>query len=78
MGSLAMDKGWVCHEVYHHGGAHKFGGGSQMDWGYATTQYVEHMCTIDGRIDAELHTSILQDGSLAIVEFYWLDNQTPA
>jgi len=31
------------------------------------------MCRIDSRMDAELHTSILQDNFLAIVEFYGLD-----
>jgi len=31
------------------------------------------MCMIDGRIDAELHTSILQVAFLAIAEFCQLD-----
>ena len=31
------------------------------------------MFTIDSRMDAELHTSILQVEFLAIVEFCWLD-----
>jgi len=35
-----------------------------------TSQGVGYMCRIDSRMDAELHTSILQDGFL---EFYGLD-----
>jgi len=40
-----------------------------MVWGYTAAQGVDHICTIDRRMSAELHTSILQVGFLAIVEF---------
>ena len=36
-------------------------GGLLMFWGWETCQGVGHVCRIDGRIDGELHTSILQD-----------------
>ena len=44
-----------------------------MVWGCMTPQGVGYMCKIDGRMDAELYTSILQDGFLKTVEFYELD-----
>ena len=44
-----------------------------MVWDCMTSQGVGYMCRIDSRTDAELHTSILQDDFLAIVEFYGLD-----
>jgi len=40
-----------------------------MVWGCAPAQGVDHVYTIDRRMDAELHTSILQVEFLAIVEF---------
>jgi len=54
-------------------GTVKFGGGSLMVWGCMTPQGVGHMCKIDGRMDAELYTTILQDEFLATVEYYGLD-----
>ena len=57
----------------HISGTVKFGGGSLMVWGCMTPQGVGYMCKIDGRMDAELYTSILQDDFLATVEFYGLD-----
>ena len=54
-------------------GTVKFGGGSLMVWGCMTPQGVGYMCKIDGRMDAELYTSILQDDFLKTVEFYGLD-----
>jgi len=53
----------------------KFGGESLMLWDCMTPQGVGYMCRIDSRMYAELHTSILQDNSLAVVEFYQLDKQ---
>jgi len=44
-----------------------------MFWGCMTPQGVGYVCRIDSRLDAKLHTSILQDDFLAIVEFYGLD-----
>jgi transposase len=57
----------------HISGTVKFGGGSLMVWGCMTPHGVGHMCKIDGRMDAELYTSILQDEFLATEEFYGLD-----
>ena len=57
----------------HVSGTVKFGGGSLMVWGCMTPQGVGDMCKIDGRMDAELYTSILQDEFLSTVEFYELD-----
>ena len=54
-------------------GTVKFGGGSLMVWGCMTPQGLGYMCKIDGRMDAELYTSILQDKFLETVEFYGLD-----
>lgn len=56
-------------------GTLKFGGGSLMVWGCMTPQGVGYMCKIDGRMDAELYTSILQDDFLATVQFYGLDKE---
>ena len=56
-------------------GTIKFGGGSLVIWGCMTPQGVGYMCKIDGRMDAELYTSILQDDLLATVEFYGLDRE---
>lgn len=56
-------------------GTLKFGGGSLMVWGCMTPQGVGYMCKIDGRMDAELYTRILQDDLLATVEFYGLDRE---
>jgi transposase len=39
----------------------KFGGGSLMVWGCMTAQGVGYMCRIDGRMNAELYTDILED-----------------
>jgi len=59
----------------HVNGTVKFGGGSLMLWGCMTTQGVGYMCKIDGRMDAELYTTILQDDLLETVEFYRLDKE---
>jgi len=68
-----MEKTRVWPEAQSHQWIVKFGGRFLMVWGCALTQGVDHMCMIDRRIDAELHTSILQDEFLAIVEFCQLD-----
>jgi hypothetical protein len=57
----------------HVSGTVKFGGGSLMVWGCMTPQGVGYMCKIDGKMDGELYTSILQDELLETVEFYGLD-----
>ena len=44
-------------------------GGLPVFWSWATLQGVGHICRIDGRIDGELHTSILQDKFPATVAF---------
>ena len=53
----------------HVSGTIKFGGGFLMVWGCMTPQGVGYMCKIDGRMDAELYTSILQDDLLATVDY---------
>jgi len=55
----------------------KFWGGSLMLWDCMTPQRVGYMCRIGSRVDAELHTSILQYNFLAIMEFYGLDKSDP-
>jgi len=47
----------------------KYGGGSLMVWGCMTTQGVGYSCRIDGRMDAELYTSILDDELLQTLEY---------
>jgi len=68
-----MEKTWVWPEAQSDQWIVNFGGRFLMVWGCAPTQGVDNMCMIDRRIDAELHTSILQVEFLAIVEFCWLD-----
>ena len=46
-----------------------------MVWGCMTTQGPGYLYKIDGRMDAELYTSILQDELLDTVEFYGLDRE---
>ena len=59
----------------HVSGTVKFGSGSPMVWGGMTPQGVGYMCKIDGRMDAELYTSILQDDLLATVDYYGLERE---
>jgi hypothetical protein len=68
-----MEKTWVWPEAQSDQWIVNFGGRFLMVWGCAPAQGVDHMCMIDRRIDAELHTIILQVEFLAIVEFCWLD-----
>ena len=68
-----MEKTWVWPEAQSDQWIVNFGGRFLMVWGCAAAQGVDHMCMIDGRIDAELHTSILQVEFLVIVEFCGLD-----
>jgi hypothetical protein len=53
-------------------GTVKFGGGSLMIWGCMTAQGVGYACRIDGRMDGELYTRILDDELLQSLEFYGL------
>jgi transposase len=57
----------------HVSGTVKFGGGSLMLWGCMTAQGVGYACKIDGRMDAELYTRILNDELLGTIEFYGID-----
>ena len=50
----------------------KFGGGSLMIWGCMTSKGVGYACRIDGRMDAELYTKILDDELLRTVRYYRL------
>jgi transposase len=51
----------------HVQGTVKYGGGSLMIWGCMTVHGVGWMCRIDGRMDAELYVSILDDYVLQTV-----------
>ena len=48
----------------------KFGGGSLMFWGCMTAQGVGYGCCIDGRMNAETYTSILDNYLLPTIKYY--------
>jgi hypothetical protein len=60
-----MEKAWISLEGPAYQWNTEFGGESLMFWGCVPAQGVNHMCTLDGRIDTELYTSIHQDEFLA-------------
>ena len=60
----------------HVQGTVKFGGGSLTMWGCMTAQGVGYACRIDGRMDAELYVSILEDDLLQTLEYYRLDRDS--
>ena len=51
-------------------GTVKFGGGSLMMWGCMMWEGVGFGCKIDGRMDAELYTKILEDELQQSLEYY--------
>jgi hypothetical protein len=51
-------------------GTLKFGGGSLMMWGCMLWEGVGYGCKIDGRMDAEMYTQILEDELQQSLEFY--------
>lgn len=51
-------------------GTLKFGGGSLMMWGCMLWEGVGYGCKIDGRMDAELYTQILEDELQQTLQFY--------
>ena len=53
-------------------GTTKFGGGNLMFWGCMTAQGIGYGCRIDGRMNAELYTSILDDYLLPTIKYYKL------
>jgi hypothetical protein len=55
-------------------GTLKFGGGSVMVWGCMLWDGVGYACKIDGRMDADLYISILDDDLQASLEYF---NKTP-
>jgi len=57
----------------HVKGTVKYGGGNLMMWGCMTAQGVGHACRIDGRMDAALYVSILDDELEQTLEYYRLD-----
>jgi transposase len=57
----------------HVKGTVKFGGGGLTMWGCMTAQGVGHACRIDGNMDAELYTQILEDEFLGTLEYYGLE-----
>ena len=57
----------------HVKGTVKFGGGSLMIWGCMTAQGVGYACQIEGHMDAELYTHILEDEFLQSLEYYGME-----
>jgi len=51
-------------------GTLKFGGGSMMVWGCMLWDGVGYACKIDGKMDADLYVSIMEDELQASLEFY--------
>jgi len=51
----------------------KYGGGSLMIWGCMTAKGVGYMCRVDGNMDAQLYTNILNDELLGTLDYYHLD-----
>jgi hypothetical protein len=51
-------------------GTMKFGGGSVMVWGCMMWEGIGYVVKIDGKMDAELYTRILDDDLLASIDFY--------
>ena len=51
-------------------GTVKFGGGSLMMWGCMMWEGVGYGCKINGRMDAELYTKILEDELQQSLEYY--------
>ena len=51
-------------------GTVKFGGGSVMVWGCMIWDGVGYACKIDGKMNAELYTQILEEDLRASVEYY--------
>jgi transposase len=54
-------------------GTLKFGGGSLMMWGCMLWEGVGYGCKIDGRMNAELYTKILEDELQQSLEYYGKD-----
>jgi hypothetical protein len=51
----------------------KFGGGNLMLWGCISSSGVGHACRIDGQMNAELYTEILQGELLQSIEYFGRD-----
>jgi transposase len=54
----------------------KFGGGNLMFWGCMTAKGVGYGCRIDGRMNADIYTSILNDFLLPTIKYYKLNKRT--
>lgn len=54
----------------------KFGGGSLMIWGCMTYYGVGYACRIDGRMNAELYTTILNDELQESIDYFEMDRET--
>ena len=51
-------------------GTMKFSGRNLMFWGYMTMQGIGYGCCIDGHMDTEVYTSILDDYLLSTITYY--------
>lgn len=56
-------------------GTMKFGGGSLMFWGCMTAQGIGYGCQIDGRMNAEIYTGILDDYLLPTIKYYKMNKK---
>jgi transposase len=56
-------------------GTVKFGGGSLMIWGCMTAKGAGYACRINGRMDAQLYTNILDDELIQTLQYYELDRK---
>lgn len=55
----------------------KHGGGNIMIWGSMTSEGVGYMCRIDGGMDADLYTEILDDYLFETIKYYGLEEKKP-
>src|SRR5690242_14425213 len=51
----------------------KYGGGCLMIWGCMTAKGAGYMCRVDGNMDAQLYTDILNDELLFTLDYCRLD-----
>ena len=62
-------------KIQHVKGTVKFGGGSLLIWGCMTAQGTGYATCINGHMDAELYTKILDDEYLQMLDHFGLDKK---